>query len=207
MSSRIVCGDSLEMLAAETAGAEWAAVTSLPDATELELDLEQWATWFVQAAGTVLLAADPAVFYQTDRRAGGVLVSKADLLFHAVRAVDGVVYWHRIVLRRPPGGIDVRRPGYAHLIAAGLGRSRPGRSAADVLPVSPTLYRNGIPREAATAAARYVAEVGAERVVDPFCGRGTALLAADELGLDTLGIDVDEQACAAARGLLLEEAQ
>ena len=36
-------------------------------------------------------------------------------------------------------------------------------------------------------------------VVDPFCGRGTVLAVANEMGFDALGVDVLAKRCRAAR--------
>jgi DNA modification methylase len=35
------------------------------------------------------------------------------------------------------------------------------------------------------------------RVCDPFCGHGTVLHVAEELGMDSVGVDIDPECCAA----------
>jgi tRNA G10 N-methylase Trm11 len=47
--------------------------------------------------------------------------------------------------------------------------------------------------EAARYACRFLAKYG--YVYNPFCGRGTVLAAANEIGLDAVGIDNDQRQC------------
>ncbi len=57
---------------------------------------------------------------------------------------------------------------------------------------------------ACQAACRFVLDsTAARRVVDPFCGRGTVLAVANELGLDALGVELSAKRCRAARNLSL----
>jgi site-specific DNA-methyltransferase (adenine-specific) len=44
-------------------------------------------------------------------------------------------------------------------------------------------------------------------VLDPFCGTGATLLAARQLGLDTIGIDINPTFCAIAERRLAEALQ
>ena len=43
-------------------------------------------------------------------------------------------------------------------------------------------------------------------IVDPFCGFGTVLAVANQLGLDSVGVDLSARMCRKARGLALAEA-
>jgi hypothetical protein len=45
---------------------------------------------------------------------------------------------------------------------------------------------------------------GTRRVVDPFCGKGTALAVANTYGFDALGVERSGRRCRAARKLLIE---
>jgi hypothetical protein len=205
-NATIVCADALTWLPAHHGAG--VVVTSLPDAAECEgMEVPEWEAWFVQAVRACLDATargHPAVFFQTDRKWRGALVSKAGLI---LRAIGGHwdawdVLWHKIVLRRAAGRVDLHRPGYSHLIAVartGAG-VRPGRTTPDVIPPSAGLYANGMPWEAARVAAAYVAALpGSPALVDPFCGRGTILRAALDAGVPAVwGVDIDAAQVAAA---------
>jgi hypothetical protein len=177
--------------------------TSLPDMAELGLAPAAYAEWFGRAVDLCLAlsrgrqAGAPTVFYQTDRLHGGRWHSKLAAL---IAAADEPPLWHKIILRREPGHADFHRPTFAHLVA--FGSCRPGRRTADVLPASPPIWRNGPPRSAAILAASFVA-ARADALIDPFCGRGSFLAAANTIGLPAYGIDIDPAACDEARLLQL----
>jgi hypothetical protein len=174
-------------------------VTSLPDASEMGLEPPKWRSWFRNAAYLCLDATPhdcPCVFFQTDRKYDGEWISKAEILLGAARDVGARLLWHKIVLRRKPGATDLHRPGYSHLMAFSA-EARPGPATPDVLPVSPSLYANGMPLAAADAAVSYVSRYS-RVVLDPFCGRGTVLAMAARYGMDQVGVDVDPAQVAAS---------
>jgi hypothetical protein len=211
-SATVICADALEWLPAHHGAG--VVVTSLPDAAEIGLDVPEWETWFVQAVRACLDATHrthPAVFFQTDRKWRGRTTSKAGLV---LRAMGGHwdawdVLWHKIVLRRDAGKVDLHRPTYSHLIAIARNGAgvRPGRATPDVIPPSASLYANGMPWAAAQAAVAFAGKVDGG-IVDPFCGRGTVLRASIDAGINAVGVDIDPtQAAAAATlcgGLLAE---
>lgn len=203
MTERTVyCEDALPWLA-ERRGSLWAVVTSLPDAAELAAldgareDMAAWDTWFNEAAracmGAVLVGGT-AVFYQTDRRKDGAWHSKFAMLYAAAEASGMTLRWHKVVLRHAPGVVDLRRPGYAHLVAFG---KTYGPVTPDVLGVGPVLYPNGMPVGATGIAVDACAP--GETIVDPFCGRGTVLAVANGRGRDAIGLDIDPAQVDAAR--------
>lgn len=174
-------------------------VTSPPDAHEVGMDVEDWRPWFDEALAqcmTVTGERFPAVFYVTDRRYVGEIVSKADLVFGATWDAGYRVLWHKIALRRDAGKIDLHRPTYSHMIAVGPPGTRGGKTSPDVFNRGPVLYPNGMGAEAARVAVEFVAKYAkGVPVVNPYCGRGTVLRAANEVGLDAVGIDNDEEQC------------
>lgn len=198
----IMCGDALDVLPRTLSPADgWAIVTSLPDAAETGREPEEWADWFRGAVALCCAVADPAVFYQTDRRAGGRLWSKADLVFRGAEDAGVRPLWHKIVLRRAPGSTDLYRPGYAHLIAVGR-TAHPGATTPDVIAASEVLYPNGTPIGAAEVAIDYARRLEVAGVMDPFCGRGTIPRVALDAGVAAAGIDIDPDQCERARALL-----
>ena len=179
-------------------------ITSPPDADEVgQLPTSQWRLWFRSAVTACFFAAGdhPALFYVTDRRHDGALISKAQLVFDVARTYRRRIMWHKIALRVPPGAVDVRRPGYSHLICVGGDKVRPGTATPDVFPRGPVIYPNGMGVNAARVAVGYTKPYrrGSSPIVNPFCGRGTVLAAAAEVGVPSIGIDNDPSQCIAAK--------
>jgi len=117
MPKTIECADALDWLP-DNRG-KGAIVTSLPDAEETGQKIPEWQGWFQTAAVECIKAAAdgaPIIFYQTDRKAGGELFSKAGIIYRASIEADAHVLWHKIALRRAVGAVDLHRPGYTHLI-------------------------------------------------------------------------------------------
>lgn len=195
----IITGDAFEVL--PTLPRHDAVCTSLPDAAELGMPLDEWAVWFVAAATLCLDATPPAgltAFYQTDRKGEGRWTSKAGLLIGTGRRL----LWHKVVLRRDPGATDLFRPGYSHLLAFSE-QGRPGKATPDVLAPSRALSPNGMPVAAARMLAGYARGFG-DSLVDPFCGPAPLLAVAEWRGFDRItGIEIDPGIAAAARRLVL----
>lgn len=181
--------------------AEGLVAAVLPDAAEVDMEMSEWRSWYVDAAYACLTAsAGPTVFLATDRKVDGHWISKPRLLLEA--ADWRSVLWHKIALRRPVSGVDPHRPTYSHLIAFGPGR--PGGLRPDVIDSGQYLWRNGIGVDAARFVVDYIAEVGAGRpLINPFCGVGTLLAAANERGLEAYGCDTDPGRANKARTLEL----
>lgn len=189
---RFICSDSLPWLAEnKNVGS---IVTSLPDAEEIGLSIPQWSEWFCRASVLCMQSASDdsvSVFYQTDRKCAGVLHSKVALLFRA--AADSGVHpiWHKIILRRSVGATDIHRPGFTHMVAF-TKAARPGAATPDVIERGSMAYPNAMGENAARVALAAAMRCG-KRVVDPFCGRGTVPKIADALGMDAIGIDIDQK--------------
>ena len=201
-SREVICADALPWMA-EHAGAG-GVVTSLPDADEMGWGILAWRDWFAEAAGLALAVPPPeatAVFYQTDRKAGGRLESKAALLMRVAEASGYRLLWHKIALRREPGKVDLHRPGYTHLLAFSR-EGRPGPATPDVFPAGAMVYPNAMGAAAAEVAINLVA-ASSPVIYDPFCGRGSVLAIANALGHDAVGIDIDPEQCERARRLQL----
>lgn len=203
--SRVVHqGDGIAFLATRLPD-DHAIVTSLPDHSELPaLGVDGWRSWFIDTVALACRAvADDAVavFYQTDVKHDGRWIDKAHLVMCGADAAGSHVLWHKIVCRVPPGMVTFGRPAYAHLIC--LSRARrlaAGASTADVLPALGAMtWSRAMGSAACEAAVRFVASTGARTVVDPFCGLGSALAAANAHGLDAIGVELSKRRARKAR--------
>ena len=206
MAERVVhCGDGVAYLATALP-ADHAIVTSLPDHSEVPaLGVDGWKRWF---SDTVALAcralADDAVaiFYQTDVKHDGRWIDKGHLVMTGIDAAGSSLMWHKIVCRVPPGTVTYGRPAYAHMLCASRNlRLVPGGSTADVLPALGEMsWSRAMGMAACEAAIGFIATHTACRtVVDPFCGLGSALVAANAAGLDAVGVELSRRRARKAR--------
>lgn len=199
----ILCADSLVWLPDHPD--QGAIVTSLPEVSELpHVPFEEYGSWLAQAARLCFgsLSEDcPIVFLQTDRKHDGRWLDKSFALSAVAEECGYWMLWHKIELRGKPGTMDWRRPGFRHVLAYGRGKTRPGDATPDIIPPSQPLYADGVGKLAAEEAVRLcLLTNNAPRILDPFCGQGTFLAAAQRLGAkDITGIDISVEQCRLAR--------
>ncbi len=209
--SRVVhTADALAWLREQALPETASVLTSLPDAVEFShRDVERWRPWFLGAAEQVLRATPAqgaAIFYQTDVKRDGRWIDKAFLVQQAAAAAGVPLLWHKIVCRAPAGQATFARPGYAHLLCFAVQRREPAAAAsADVLPeLGAMTWARAMGLAAARCAVRWLRDhAGATCIVDPFCGVGTALAVANELGLAAIGVERNPGRAAKARLLTL----
>ena len=85
-------GDGVAWLAAATLPADHAIVTSLPDVSEVPLDINAWQTWFVDTVALCCreIADDAvAVFFQTDIKRDGRWIDKGYLVQRGAAVMVG----------------------------------------------------------------------------------------------------------------------
>ncbi|MFN7132291.1 MAG: DNA methyltransferase [Myxococcales bacterium] len=203
--------DAIAWLKAQPPLAGCSFITSLPDVSELPpLTLEEWKRWFVDAAALVLSRCPPegvAIFYQTDIKPAGEWVDKGYLVFKAAEQQGMTLLFHKIVCRKPVGTVTFGRPAYSHMLAFSSGvRADLSKATADVLPGTGEMtWTKAMGVEACVAACRFVqANTTTRTIVDPFCGRGTALAVANALGLDAIGVELSRKRARQARNLRVE---
>lgn len=190
------CEDAIAFLRRSSVLEGCSVFTSLPDLSELSpLDLAAWRRWFIEAA-TLVLSRVPddgvAVFYQTDIKVDGRWIDKGYLVQRAAEDTGHPLRWHKVVCRAPAGTPTPGRPGFAHLLCFSRGVVPDlSRATADVLPgLGPMTWSRAMGLDAARMAVRFIrAHTASHTVVDPFCGLGTALAAANEVGLHALGVE------------------
>lgn len=208
MSERTVhCEDALEWLNARESLAGASLVASLPDISEFHsTTLAEWKLWFERTAALVLSRTDPrgvAVFYQSDIKHEGEWVDKAYLCQKAAESLGHKLLWHKVACRSAPGIPTYARPAYSHIVCFSkeLRLTNEMMPAVDVLPtVGEKTWERGMGIEACLTIARFVKEHTPSRtLVNPFCGEGAMLAAANAVGLNAIGIERSAKRAALAR--------
>lgn len=206
----VFCADALEWLVENPLPDDSAVLTSLPDVSEFrKMSLDEWLAWFDAAAEAVLRATPAgsvALFYQSDVRREGRWIDKGYLVQRAAERAGCSLLWHRIVCRAPAGVSSGRRPGYAHLLCFSRTFQSPEDDGApDVVPQMGSMTWS---RATGTAVCEFALEwllrhTETRVVVDPFCGYGTVLAVANNLGLAAIGVERSPGRAKKARELRL----
>lgn len=201
-------GDGVAWLREQALPAEHAIVTSLPDLVEVpSLGAEGWRSWFTDVAALACAqAADEGlvIFYQTDVKRDGRWVDKGYLVQAAAERAGSHLLWHKIVCRAPAGLVTFGRPAYAHLLCFSRALTfAPSQSSADVLPTMGEMtWPRAMGKDACDAVCRFLKKhTSCTTVVDPFCGVGTMLAAANAHGLDAIGVELSVKRAEKARTL------
>jgi hypothetical protein len=151
-----------------------------------------------------------AIFYQSDVRRQGTWIDKGHLVACGADAAMASLVWHKIVCRKPPGTITHGRASYAHLLCVSkTARETPRHWGPDVIVEAALLpWSKAMGVEACRVACRFLVEETQTRtVLDPFCGRGTALAVANQFGFGAIGVDHGARSCRAARKLVLAQTE
>jgi hypothetical protein len=205
----VVQGDGLEWMRTHDAEPGTSVITSLPDTSELpELSFDAWRSWFVDAASAVLHwvpATDMAIFYQSDVLHERVWVDKSHLVMRAADAEAAKLVWHKIVCRRPAGTNTWGRASYSHMLCFTRGEVPELKAASPhVLPdAGAATWSRGMGQAACEVACRYLRKhTATNRIIDPFCGRGSVLAVARALDFEVLGVELSAKRCRAARSAI-----
>ncbi len=192
----MVCGDALEWLQDHPALPGCSLVTSLPDLSEFSgIGFENWKSWFADTASLILSRCPDdgvVVFYQTDIRHCGLWVDKSYLIQKAAEAAHMPMLWHKVACRHEAGTVTPGRPGYSHILCFSRGvRPDLAQSSTDVMPfVGEKTWERGMGFEACRMVAKFIsAQTSSHTVVQPFCGEGAMLAAANHAGLSAIGIE------------------
>lgn len=184
----------------------------MPDISEFPLfTLADWKTWFTQTAALVLSRCPDngmTIFYQSDIKVDGAWVDKGYLCQKAAEEQGHELIAHKIICRVPAGTQTYGRPAYSHLLCFSKGiRIETKKSTMDVLPLAgPVTWTRGMGLEACRMACKLVTDNTATRtIVDPFCGHGTVLAVANEMGLKAIGVELSRKRAKIADLLTVEK--
>lgn len=208
MNRTVVCADAVQWLKEYTTVQSASFLGSLPDFSEFpRLSLEEWKEWFQSTAGLILEATSPegvALFFQSDIKHEGLWVDKAFLIQKEAERLGHRLLFHKIFCRAPAGTITFGRPSYSHLLC--FSRTvvpNLALSTADVVPdLGDKTWVRGMGLEASLIASKFVLKHTTTRLlINPFCGEGSALAAANYVGLDAVGIEKSPSRAERARKL------
>lgn len=204
--------DALAWLKAKDVQEGESYFASLPDYSEFpELSLSEWKNWFTEVTGLILSKTsekDVTVFFQSDIKYQGHWVDKAYLCQKAAEEMGQNLLWHKIACRAPAGVATFGRPAYSHILCFSKGFSLdPGLSTPDVLPeLGEKSWQRGIGLKPALMIAKFLKEIVQSRaLVNPFCGEGAMLAAANHFGLEAIGIEKGKKRAERARMIRISE--
>lgn len=206
------CTDAIQWLNDSPRLTNCSIVTSLPDYSEFpQYSIDQWKSWFIDTAALVMSRCPDegvSIFYQTDLKKDGIWIDKSFLIQTAAEKMGHSLLWHKFVCRTPPSSVTFGRPGYSHLLCFSKSlRLDIKNSITDVLPhPGSTTWTRGMGIDACLFACRFVLNQTSTRtIIDPFCGHGTVLAAANSLGLNAIGVEIGKKRAKKSALLSLSE--
>lgn len=202
---KVICADAEKYIHEHfmSAGVKIPSVfTSLPDAEETGMAMGYWEVWFRTNVRLICQNLAPegyAIFYQTDRKYKGHLLSKSEMVISAATAAGCKTIFHRIALTTKVGAKCPFRPGFTHLIAV----SKEGTVGTIQLPetfeAGRKVYDNATGLEACRVAFEFLAHHDIREVWDFYCGRGSIQFVGErKFGMKVHSIDIDNRQCAQA---------
>lgn len=182
----------------------------MPDISEFPgYTLNEWKEWFVRTATLILSKCPPlgvTIFYQSDIKHDGTWVDKSYLCQKAAESLGAELLWHKIICRSPAGIATFGRPAYSHMLCFSQElRVDISQSTADVIPdLGEKTWARGMGLEACLIAARFIKEqTQSTLMINPFCGEGSMLAAANAFDLEAVGIERSPKRAEKARTLTL----
>lgn len=198
MASRTVyCEDAIAWLRHWESTLEVSMLASLPDKSEFpNYSLQEWKTWFKDTAALVMSKSSDlgvSIFFQSDIKVDGIWVDKSYLCQKAAESIGHELLFHKIICRAPAGTATFGRPGYSHLLcfSKSLRLDDLAKSTADVFADNgDKTWTRGMGLKTCLSVAKFVREqTSTSTLVNPFCGEGSMLAAANYIGLDAIGIE------------------
>lgn len=191
----VICDDSLEWMdASSEKGVRFKAiVTSLPDMEEIGKDKDGWEKWIIDACTSIMRVLDDngvVIFYQTDRKFKGEILDKKTLISNHFFENMYKSIFNKIVLKQKIETINLFRPGYTNMFGFSI-NAKSGKATPDVIECGQMIYKNAMGMRACSAAIEFITSVvDTDTIFDPFCGQGSVLKISNEMGYNSIGIDI-----------------
>jgi len=211
----VIFDDALIWLNQHRVTAETSFVASLPDKSEFpKFTLNDWKTWFGDTAELIIKKTPPegiAIFYQSDIKVEGTWIDKSFLIMKAAERQNAELLFHKIICRTLPGILTLGRPAYSHLIGFSRNFRMPENCTlfADVVPdIGEKTWQRGMGLNACLGIADFLEKkTTTKTLINPFCGEGSMLAAANARGLDAIGIERSPKRVQKAQHLQLDETE
>ena len=204
----VICADAVEWLHSYVDPGGRSFLGSLPDISEFPgYSLSMWKDWFQRTAELILEKTSidgVTIFFQSDIKHNGLWVDKAYLIQKAAEKLGHELLWHKIFCRAPAGTVMFGRPSYSHMLCFSKTVIPDiSKSTADVFPdLGEKTWVRGMGLEASLVASSFVKKhTKTDTLVNPFCGEGSVLSAANYLGLHSIGIERSSKRAEKARCL------
>lgn len=192
----VICEDAVTWLENYQETEKSSFLGSLPDISEFPgYSLEEWKGWFEKTAGLLLSKTSPegvSIFFQSDIKRESIWVDKAYLIQKVAEKLGHNLLWHKIFCRAPAGTITFGRPSYSHMLCfSKTVLPDLSKSTADVIPdLGEKTWIRGMGLEASLVASNFILKQTSTRtLINPFCGEGSVLAAANSVGLKAIGIE------------------
>lgn len=208
ISREVICADGVEWLKSYKNQEGRSFLGSMPDISEFPgYSLSQWKEWFQSTAELILEKTSlngVTIFFQSDIKVDGIWIDKGYIVQKAAEKLGHELLWHKIFCRAPAGTIMFGRPAYSHMLCFSK-TIRPdiSKSTADVIPdLGQKTWPRGMGLEASLFASHFVKKhTNTNILVNPFCGEGSVLAAANYVGLHSIGIEKSSKRAEKARNL------
>lgn len=192
----VICQDAIAWLENYLETDQCSFLGSLPDISEFPgYSLAQWKEWFEGTAGLIMSKTSlkgVSIFFQTDIKHDGLWVDKSFIIQKAAERLGHYLLFHKIFCRAPMGTITFGRPAYSHLLCFSKSVTPDlAKSTADVIAdLGDKTWVRGMGLEASIHAAQFIFKQTTTRtLINPFCGEGSVLAAANFVGLNAIGIE------------------
>lgn len=208
MDRIVYCEDAITWLQNYQDQGKTSFLGSLPDISEFQsFSLPAWKEWFENTAELILSKTSPdgvTIFFQSDIKVEGRWVDKAYLVQKSAEKLGHELLWHKIFCRAPAGTVMFGRPSYSHMLCFSRKvRVDISKSTADVIPdLGSKTWVRGMGLEASLIASQFIKKrTTSTTLINPFCGEGSVLAAANHAGLNAIGIERSPKRAQKAREL------